>query len=113
MAKTLHIGGHLHDGGINVRTYNKGSSICDARATYSKPTGMKMSSSKTSRDVTHGNEDMPHIENMSTCEMMGSFSKGDQFWIDASYDFNQHPGMKANSGSFAEIMGIAILYIAV
>lgn len=68
---------------------------------------------KKTRDVAHGNEDMPHIENMSTCEMMGPFSKGDTFWIDATYDFNQHPGMKANSGSYAEIMGIAILYVSV
>jgi hypothetical protein len=94
-----------------VKTYQNKKTICDAKATYSKSTTRK--TSKTTRDVAHGNEDQPHIEDMSTCELMGPFVKGDQFWIDASYDFVKHPGMKANSGNYAEIMGIAILYISV
>lgn len=56
---------------------------------------------------------MPHIEDMSTCDLLSPFSKGQQFWIDATYDYGMHPGMKSVSGGQAEIMGIAIMYIAV
>lgn len=103
----------MHDGGTNVVSYQDKKTICDAKATYSKASAMKTKPSKVGRDVAHGNEDVPHIEDMSTCDLLAPFSKGQQFWIDANYDFGKHPGMKSNSGNWAEIMGIAIMYIAV
>lgn len=72
-----------------------------------------MNPSKVARDGGHGNEDMPHIKDMSTCDLLSPFSKGQQFWIDATYDYGMHPGMKSVSGGQAEIMGIAIMYIAI
>lgn len=110
---TNHISGHLHDGGVDVKTYQNKKTICDSKATYSQPAVNATKSSVKERAVAHGNEDMPHIEDMSYCSMMGSFSKGDKFYIDAAYDFEKHMGMKANSGNWAEIMGIAILYVAI
>jgi hypothetical protein len=85
----FNLGGHVHNGGVNVITYQDKKSICDAKATYSKAPAMK--SAKVSRDVAHGNEDMPHIEDMSTCNSLAPFSTGQQFWIDAKYDFEQYP----------------------
>jgi len=60
------------------------------------------------------NEDMPHIESMKTCggKELGPLKVGDEIHIDANYDFNKHMGMKSNRGGYAEIMGIAILFIA-
>lgn len=92
-------------------SYQDKKSICDAKATYSRAPAPK--SSKVVRGVGHENEDMPHIEDMSSCDLLAPFSKGQQFWIDAHYDYEKHSGMKSISGGQAEIMGIAIMYIAV
>ncbi|RDI77801.1 hypothetical protein Vi05172_g12242 [Venturia inaequalis] len=112
----LSTGGHLHDGGVNVLSYQDKKPICNAKATYSKAPPMNPNPakpSKVTRDGGHGNEDMPHIEDMSTCDLLSPFSKGQQFWIDANYDYGMHPGMKSVSGGQAEIMGIALMYVAV
>ena len=60
------------------------------------------------RDGPHAASDgKPHIRDMSTCTMMGKIKKGDKVHIEANYDYDQFPGMKAT-----EIMGIAIMYAA-
>jgi hypothetical protein len=43
---------------------------------------------------------------------MGNFKKGDKIHIDANYDFGKNMGMKGTSGGYAEVMGIAILFVA-
>jgi hypothetical protein len=54
-----------------------------------------------------------HIKQMSTCSALGPLKKGDTIFIDANYDFGKFAGMKSKAGSYTEVMGIAILYIAV
>jgi hypothetical protein len=58
-------------------SYQDKKTICDAKATYSKAPDPK--SSKVARSIEHRNEDMPHIEDMSTCDLLAPFSKGQQF----------------------------------
>jgi hypothetical protein len=36
-----YLGGHLHDGGVNVDIFRNNKSICDSRASYSKDGGME------------------------------------------------------------------------
>ena len=101
---------------VNVNVYNNKKVICDSQATYTQnaTTSGKLMG-KTRRHVLHGNEDIPHIETMSTCAglALGPLKLGDEIHIDASYDFAKHMGMTSNRGGYAEIMGIAILYVAV
>jgi hypothetical protein len=54
-----------------------------------------------------------HIKQMSTCSALGPLKKGDTIYIDAAYDFQKFAGMKSKAGAYTEVMGIAILYIAV
>jgi hypothetical protein len=54
-----------------------------------------------------------HIKQMSTCSALGPLKKGDTIFIDANYDFQKFAGMKSTKGAYTDVMGIAILYIAV
>jgi hypothetical protein len=66
------------------------------------------------RDGPHNaNDGMAHIKQMSTCSAMGPVKKGDTIFIDANYDFGKYMGMKKNTGGYSDVMGIAILYMAV
>jgi len=103
----LGVGGHLHDGGVNVNVYQNNKVICDSRASYTQP-GHKMK-----RDGPHGNDGMAHIKQMTTCSALGPLKKGDKIFIDANYDFTKYAGMKSKQGAYTEVMGIAILYAAV
>jgi len=64
----------------------------------------------------HDSDDMDgaeHIAKMGTCSAMGPIKKGDTVHIDANYNFALHKGMKTKTGAMTEVMGIAILYLAV
>jgi hypothetical protein len=66
------------------------------------------------RDGPHNaNDGMAHIKQMSTCSAIGPIKKGDTIFIDANYDFTKFMGMKKNTGGYSDVMGIAILYLAV
>lgn len=54
-----------------------------------------------------------HIKQMGTCSSLGPLKKGDTVSIDANYDLQKYAGMKSNKGSYSDVMGIAILYVAV
>jgi hypothetical protein len=43
---------------------------------------------------------------------MGPVTRNDQIWIDAQYDFKSHKGMQSKTGTYTEVMGIAIMYLA-
>ncbi|KAF2397653.1 hypothetical protein EJ06DRAFT_130049 [Trichodelitschia bisporula] len=106
----LGVGGHLHDGGVNVNVYQNNKVICDSRATYTEPAH----GHKVKRDGPHDmNDGMAHIKQMSTCSELGPLKKGDKIFIDANYDFAKFAGMKSKAGAYTEVMGIAILYAAV
>ena len=127
-------GGHLHDGGTNVNIYQNDKVICDSKAEYTAslaggastaaPHGSasaKDAALGTMADVTGMSrrkrdglvkDGMAHIKQMSTCNALGPIKKGDTVFIDANYNFNQHMGMKSKAGAYTEVMGIAILYLA-
>jgi len=111
----LGVGGHLHDGGSVLNIYKNQQVICSSKANYGRGGGhghgrrMIEKRQGAGPESTDGKE---HIQQMSTCTMMGAVSPSDQIWIDAEYDFNKHKGFQSPSGAFTEVMGIAIMYLA-
>jgi hypothetical protein len=111
--KILDAGGHLHDGGVYVDlTSNATNTLCRSTARYSeKPDyiwrGAAMDGEKIARD---------HISSMGGCEtkdLAGKEMQRDQSWvIKAQYDYNQKAGNE-EGGKMAEVMGIAIVLVAV
>ncbi|KAE9973059.1 hypothetical protein BLS_003770 [Venturia inaequalis] len=111
--KILNAGGHLHDGGAYVDVFaNSTDKLCQSVARYSeKPEyiwrGTSMDGEKVAKD---------HISSMGGCEtkqLAGKEMNRDQSWvIQAQYDFNQKAGNE-EGGKMAEVMGIAIVLVAV
>jgi hypothetical protein len=111
--KILDAGGHLHDGGVYIDlTANSADKLCRSTARYSEKQdyiwrGANMDGEKIARD---------HISSMGGCEtkeLTGREMKRDQRWvIKAQYDFNQKAGNE-EGGKMAEVMGIAIVLVAV
>jgi hypothetical protein len=110
------IGGHLHDGGVNVDVFLNDKPICDSRASYSKDGGHGGKSPARvgilKRDGPHNDDGLAHITSMTTCAMMGRIKKGDEVQIKANYDFGKFQGMKSPEGKYTGVMGIAIMYAA-
>jgi len=102
----ISIGGHLHDGGTQVKSFHNGDELCNSIATYGgKPEYIQR---------TPGKENgMAHISNQNWCKMMGPIHKGDKFHIEASYDMNKNMPMRNARGSLSTVMGISIMYVAV
>lgn len=127
---------HLHDGGTNVNIYLNDKVMCDSKAEYeggmgdmgaaaapaaaapapaapAPAKGMAGMKGMVRRDGGPHKPGEVHIKQMSTCSALGPLKKGDTVFIDANYDFQKFAGMKSNKGSYSDVMGIAILYIAV
>jgi len=116
----LGVGGHLHDGGTNLKIYKNNQVVCDSIADYAMGGGHshgrrmiqgrhRMEKRQGASPSADGKE---HIQKMSTCSMMGAVAPTDQIWIDAQYDFSKHKGFQSPSGAYTEVMGIAIMYLA-
>jgi hypothetical protein len=110
----------LRDGGLALNVNQNNKTICAAQATYDMGGGHAIKRrqadgrySSIPMDVPGSFDGKSHIQETSTCSMMGPITKGDQFTIDALYDFGLHEGRKSPAGQYNEIMGIAVLYAAV
>lgn len=130
---------HLHDGGTNVNIYLNNNVMCNSKAEYeggmgdmgamapaAAPAKAKATPAKAGgmegmagmkgvvrRDGGPHKSGEAHIKQMGTCSALGPLKKGDTIFIDANYDFGKFAGMKSKAGAYTEVMGIAILYIAV
>lgn len=136
-ARTNMAGRHLHDGGTNVNIYLNNNVMCNSKAEYDSgmgdmggmaapaaPAPAKAAPAKgmegmagmkgmVRRDGGPHKAGEAHIKQMGTCSALGPVKKGDAIFIDANYDFQKYAGMKSSKGSYTDVMGIAILYIAV
>jgi hypothetical protein len=106
----------LHDGGTNLKVYRNTQVICDSIANYGKGEGHSHGR-RNSLERRQGSgpksvDGKEHIQQMSTCSMMGAVTPTDQIYIVAEYDFNKHKGFQSPSGAYTEVMGIAIMYLA-
>ncbi|KAF2422404.1 hypothetical protein EJ08DRAFT_664872 [Tothia fuscella] len=82
------LGGHMHDGGVNIEIYQNNKLLCDSQAKYADGAGHDMSGSGG-----HGNSAVSkHLASMSGCRNTNTVKKGDQFHIVVNYDFEKHPG---------------------
>jgi hypothetical protein len=118
VGKLIGIGGHIHDGGINLLVKKNGQVICDSRATYGGtpeyiegPTSLEMPG-------------MAHLSQMSRCQgpreaPVTSIARGDSFVIEANYDMtptgpgggHDHGGGGGTAPAPHPVMGIAIGYL--
>jgi hypothetical protein len=96
--KILGLGGHLHDGGVNLEIVNDttGQVLCNSVARYGETPAY--------RDH-HGN---PHLSSMSTCRGTGAaplatLTAGQRVSIRAHYDA---------AAATPDVMGIAVAYLA-
>jgi hypothetical protein len=124
-------GGHLHDGGMRVAIEVDGKEVCDSRATYAKGGpggmspgmgggGMSMGGKRAveglleKRDPQQGVAGGDHISAMSMCGgstmSIKRLEKGQKWVIKGYYDYDKHPGMKAN-GKQTNVMAIAMMMI--
>jgi len=103
-----------------LNIYSNNDVICASHAKYGMGGGHahgrtvseRRSISRRQAEGPGSADGKSHIQQMSTCSLMGAVKKSDTIWIDAEYDFNKHVGMQSKSGAFTEVMGIAIMYIA-
>jgi hypothetical protein len=89
--------------------------LCESRATYGSGGHVHMKRSMMANPSTNGSPTKAgkkHISAMSVCWDLGRISRDDGIYITASYDFNAHEPMKAASGGFAPVMGIAMVFAA-
>ncbi|KAK4665969.1 hypothetical protein QC763_407975 [Podospora pseudopauciseta] len=51
-----------------------------------------------------------HISSISTCTLPGRMEKGDEWTVEANYDFTKHAPM-VHGGGLAPVMGISLMYV--
>ena len=83
------IAGHLHHGGTDLSFMKNGKVLCTTKSSY---------------------DQRGHISKISTCENLGSYAPGDEFYIRAQYDTVKRMPMEDAKGQLEPVMGIAIAY---
>jgi hypothetical protein len=135
------VGGHIHDGGVNLEVVSQGQVVCNSSAWYGTNeeakkradiirTGgipspnlgpsIQMGSGSGGHDHAGGQ----HIIAMSVCGEMAphngspasplkssKVTKGTSWTIKAYYDYKKFAGMKSNSGGMDTVMGISIMFV--
>jgi len=115
----LGVGGHLHDGGVDLQVKDTSGVQCNSYAKYGETPEYvqpKMAMPGMAGHAEAGAADK-HISSMHACyfdEIKNrKISKGQGSWhITAQYDYDKFPGMKED-GKQSSIMGIALMYVAV
>jgi hypothetical protein len=110
------VGGHVHDGGVNVQIYATNTTeVCNSVAKYGEsaeyyfkePTGGMMGDMHIAQK---------HISSMTTCwfgEMKVQELKKEQQWVlKGNYDYEKFEG-NTEGGKQADVMVLAIMFIAV
>lgn len=87
------VAGHVHDGGVDLTTYQNGKEICRSTPLYG-----------------HGRES--HIIGRGTCKDVGHLKKGDVLTAEVRYDPGKHPYVLRN-GKPKPVMGADGLYVGV
>jgi hypothetical protein len=108
------LGGHVHDGGTNVRIEVDGKQICNSVASYgSNPEFVQKS--LPAGGHSHGGA-TEHVSGMTMCTKGGGLGLSDikegQRWVlKADYDYKKFKGMTNKSRKQDTIMGIAVMYV--
>jgi hypothetical protein len=110
--QTIFAAGHLHDGGIFLSILRNGRSVCDSIARYPFIKGdgdLNGEGDDVHDDGAFGG----HIVDMSVCRNVEVMRKGEEWGVRAEYNFGMHKPIMGEHGRPREVMGIAILYVAV
>jgi hypothetical protein len=112
--KVIGMGGHLHDGGTNVRVLVDEKLTCDSVASYGGSPEF-MQKTLLAGAHSHGGA-MEHISKMTMCTPgnglgVPEVKKGQKWVLKADYDYEKFKGMTNNRGKQDTIMGIAIMYV--
>jgi hypothetical protein len=103
-------GGHVHDGGTNLKLSLDGKELCDSKASYEPP--KRLTSQVDSRTGTSGK--FEHVRAMSGCfgdtERPTKIKAGQHWRIEGLYDFEKHKP-SAHGEDNDTIMGISLMYI--
>lgn len=102
--------GHIHDGGVNLDITKNNSTLCDCVAAYGQNSGYIDSSRMSMPGMPMANMGT-HISSISECST-GQVNLGDSLTVTAFYNTTEYMPMKYTNGSLANIMGIAVLFLA-
>ncbi|KAB5543063.1 hypothetical protein GE09DRAFT_237012 [Coniochaeta sp. 2T2.1] len=91
------VGGHIHDGGLNLEFRRDGEVVCDSVARYGESEG-------------YVDGRMAHISSMGTCTGI-EVRRGERWTVRANYDFGRWMPMMEGE-RVASVMGIGLLYVA-
>jgi hypothetical protein len=110
------VGGHVHEGGVNVEILaTNETQVCDSVATYAETEGWVHHA--PSRSMNGMNIAKNHINGMTNCwlgEMKIKELKKTQNWIiKGNYDYDRYGGNLEEGGKQAEIMALALMFVAV
>ncbi|KAF2019983.1 hypothetical protein BU24DRAFT_448354 [Aaosphaeria arxii CBS 175.79] len=86
------VGGHMHDGGLNMTAYRNGDPICSSVQLYNNQASIQ------------------HIVAAGMCKNGGEIHKGDVLWADAKYDPSIHQ-LVFHNGKPDPVMGSMGVYI--
>jgi len=121
--RILGVGGHLHDGGVDLDIIEGKTKLCTSKASYGETKeyltfGGKGGGHGGMAGMNNGH-DTPeaHISRMTACYIdrvlpVTHVKKGQQWYVEAHYDYNKFQGMK-DKGYQSEVMAIALMYVAV
>jgi hypothetical protein len=116
--KILGVGGHLHDGGLAVNiNYNTGKPLCVSKAGYAETDEYIQRMNHAAGGKGHAAVSK-HISSMTACYLdqklaVQTLSKDQSWYVEGLYDYAQHDGQKDAKGRQSEIMGIALMFVAV
>ncbi|QDS72079.1 hypothetical protein FKW77_003155 [Venturia effusa] len=108
----LGVGGHLHDGGVDLQVQVAGQDNCVSKAGYGeKP---EFIFKKMTMGAAAGMAEK-HISSMSACyfneQKVTQLLKSQSWQIKGNYDYDKFEGNK-DDGKQSSVMGIALMYVA-
>jgi hypothetical protein len=111
--KVYGLGGHVHDGGTNVRIEVDGKPICNSVASYG---GSPEFVQRNQPAGGHHGGAKEHLSGMTFCTSshglgLSDVKKGQRWVLKADYDYGKFKGMTNKSGKQDTVMGIAIMYV--
>lgn len=106
--------GHLHDGGVYIPIEKNSDPFCNSVALYGQSSGyFDAPGTSMVMPMDPNFSQMDHISEMTRCYAPTVMLQlGDEWGITADYNFTEHMPMLNTDGTYADIMGISLLFVA-
>jgi hypothetical protein len=110
------VGGHLHDGGSTLQILSSPAiEVCNSVARYGESSEFLYHAANNTMGDSHLAE--KHISSMSACSTVTMpvhrLEKSQSWILKAHYDYDRFAGNTEKDGTQQDVMGLALLYIAV